>query len=202
MANNWKKIYAMKKQAEERLLKEKPNLRNESGIYVLARNDESGLKFAYVGQAKHLIDRLVSHLIGYNQRIDISLKKRGFYDEEKRPYGWKLYIFFYSIAILDYKEKETIKMVAQGGYQLYNRTGGSQGQGKVGIYDGQTSKGYRDGLKQGYLNCLKDVKEYFAKYLEYRPKTDKECFKKDGTYKDIYLKKNAEFKNLLEREDK
>lgn len=198
MSVNWKKIYAMKKQAEEKLMKVCPELKNESGIYVLTRDDESGLQFAYIGQSVKLIDRLVSHLNGYSQRIDISLKKRGFYDELKRPFGWKLEVFFYNESELDKQEQNYIYDYASIGYQLYNRTSGSQGQGKVGINDDQTTKGYRDGLKKGYENCLKDIREYFDKYLDYRPKVDKECFKKNGDYKEIYLKKNVEFKELLE----
>lgn len=201
MATNWKKIYAMKKQAEERLLKEMPSLKNESGIYILLRNDESGLKFAYIGQAKHIIDRLVSHLNGYSQRIDISLKKRGFYDHEKQPFGWTLDVEYCNEWELDAKEQQLIKIFADRGYQLYNRTGGSQGQGKVGIYDGQTSKGYRDGLKKGYKSCLKDVKEYFDKYLEFNYKRPN-CYKKNKEIKELFIKKFDEFKNLLEREDK
>ena len=199
MPTNWKKIYAMKKQAEEKLMKVCPELKNESGIYVLTRDDESGLQFAYIGQSVKLVDRLVSHLNGYSQRIDISLKKRGFYDELKRPFGWKLQVFFYDESELDKQEQNYIYDYASIGYQLYNRTSGSQGQGKVGINDDQTTKGYRDGLKKGYENCLKDIREYFDKYLQFNIKRENKAYKKNGyDFKEIYIKKFNEFKELLE----
>jgi len=197
MATNWQKVYAMKKQAQEKILKVAPTLRNDSGIYILTRDDESGLQMAYIGQAKHIIDRLVSHLNGYSQRIDISLKKRGFYDEVKRPYGWKLDCIYTLESELDDYEEMKIKEYALKGYQLYNQTAGKQGKGKVGINDWQSNKGYRQGLKQGYQNCLKDIKEYFIKYLNYAPKNDSYCFKKNGELKEIYLKKEKEFSDLL-----
>jgi len=198
MPTNWKQLYAKKKQAEAKLLKIEPRLTNDSGIYVLTRDDESGLKFAYVGQAKHLLDRLVSHLLGYSQRIDISLKKRGFYDEKERPYGWRLDFIFTLESELDEYEQRYIGGYAKGGYQLYNRTSGSQGQGKVGINDGQSTKGYRDGLKQGYKNAIKDVKEFFDKYLTFEYKNTPDKYKKGWEIKEIYKRKYNEFKDLLE----
>ena len=211
MATNWRKIYAMKKQAEDKLNKICPDLQNYCGIYILTRDDESGIPMCYIGQAKHLKDRLISHINGYSQRIDISLKKRGFYDEFKRPYGWKLdYIYTLERELDDYEEKY-IKDFALRGFQLYNKTAGKQGVGKVGINDGTSNKGYRDGLKKGYENCLKDIKEYFDKYLYFAIKTDSEVYRKPKNkaeresmqplYKEIYLKKLAEFENLMKGEN-
>ena len=44
----------------------------DSGIYVFTRQ-ENGFKYAYVGQAKHILTRLAQHLNGY-QHIDLSIK--------------------------------------------------------------------------------------------------------------------------------
>ena len=198
MASNWRKIYAMKKQAETKLLKIIPNLTNDSGIYTLTRFDENGFKFCYIGQAKHLIDRLVSHLNGYSQRIDISLKKRGFYDKEKRQNGWRLSVEYFDESELDEKETTQIKLFASMGFQLYNRTSGSQGQGKVGLNDGQSTKGYRDGLHKGYQNCVAYIKELFDRYLDYETKKEPQCYKKNGEIKEIYKAKKQEFGELLE----
>jgi len=209
MATNWHKLFAMKKQAEAKLNKMLPDLTNECGIYIFTRDDESGLKMCYIGQAKHLKDRLSAHLIGYQQRIDISLKKRGFYDEVKRPYGWKLDIIHTLEKELDDYEEMKIKEYALKGYQLYNRTGGKQGKGKVGINDAQSNKGYREGVIYGKKLMLREIKEYFDKYLEFRIKRSQEALRKPknkaeerGDYgilfKEIYIKKYIEFKNLLE----
>ena len=198
MPTNWKQIYAKKKQATETLLKELPNLKNDSGIYILARDDESGLKYAYVGQAKHLIDRLVSHLLGYSQRIDISLRKRGFWRPIDRPYGWILNVMYAKESELDNLEKNTIQEIASRGYQLYNKTSGGQGEGKLGINENKSPKGYRDGLEQGRKNALKEIKEFFDKYLIFAVKQDPSCYKVNGELKEIYIKKYQEFKELLD----
>ena len=55
---------AIEKKNKERLLKLNPRLNERSGIYFLTRIDENGFKYAYVGQAKNLLQRLASHLSG------------------------------------------------------------------------------------------------------------------------------------------
>lgn len=59
---------------KKRLLKVNPDLDNKSGIYFLTRVDENGIPFFYIGQAVHIIQRMCSHLTGY-QHIDLSIKK-------------------------------------------------------------------------------------------------------------------------------
>ena len=56
------------------------NIPNTSGIYIFARND-NGIKYAYVGQAKHLLTRIAEHFLGY-QHIDLSIKKHGLYSTD------------------------------------------------------------------------------------------------------------------------
>ena len=65
-----------------------PRLDESSGIYILTRQDENGFRYAYVGQAKHILTRLSQHLSGY-QHIDLSLKSHGLYSEDN-PYGWNV----------------------------------------------------------------------------------------------------------------
>lgn len=186
---------------KKRWLKVNEYLNENSGIYILTRFDENGFKYCYVGQAKKILTRLAQHLMGY-QHIDLSLKKHGLYNEDKNPYGWRVSIVECSESELDSEEQKYIKIYANNGYQLRNKTSGSQSVGKVGIDDNKPSKGYHDGLHQGYANCLKDIKEYFEKYLDYTTKSTNECFKKDGTIKEIYLRKYNEFKGIIENEKK
>ena len=70
-----------------------------SGIYILRRVDEDGIKYAYVGQAKHILTRLGQHLDGY-QHIDLSLKKHGFYSPDNKC-GWFVDTFIFEIEELD-----------------------------------------------------------------------------------------------------
>jgi predicted GIY-YIG superfamily endonuclease len=66
---NFRQVKAIEKKNKERLLQINPELDEESGIYFLLREDEDGFKYAYIGQAKHILTRLASHLTGY-QHID------------------------------------------------------------------------------------------------------------------------------------
>lgn len=193
MPTNWKKLYTMKKKAERELLEHYPFLNNESGIYILTRY-ENGVRFAYIGLAKRLLDRLISHMIGYSQRIDISLRKRGFYKPKENECGWDLMFYNYSEEELNNKEQEFIREYLNRGYQMYNKTLGSQGEGKISI-DDHSTKGYYDGVAYGYKKAIKEVAEYFEKYLDYDIKPT--LVKKDGTRTAISLKKYDEFAQLL-----
>lgn len=159
--------YAQVKEIErknkQRFLAVNPNLTDGSGIYFLSR-EENGIKYAYVGQAKHILTRLAQHLVGY-QHIDISLKKRGLYSESN-PLGWKVHFFSYQIEELDKMEQSYIRASANKGYQLYNHTTGSQGKGKQALGEGKSPKGYREGVAQGYKNARKFIAQLFEKNLE------------------------------------
>lgn len=161
---NYKQIYAINKKNEERLLKLNPNLDNESGIYFLHRVDENGIKFGYIGQAVKILSRLVGHLSGY-QHIDLSLKKHGLYDKDKNPYGWNVNVKHYPKEQLDEMEQYWIKEAANKGYQLRNKTSGSQGVGKQKIDEYKPSRGYRDGVEQGYKNASKEIAHLFDLHL-------------------------------------
>lgn len=167
---NYRQIKAIEKKNKERILKvcDVPDI---SGIYILTR-EENGFKYAYVGQAKHLLSRLAQHLSGY-QHIDLSLKKHGLYNEEENPTGWKIKLVLMGEMFLDSQEQFYIKEYADKGYQLRNKTVGGQGEGKRSLDNQKASKGYHDGLKQGYKNAQKYVANLFEKHLNYSKKSDK-----------------------------
>lgn len=167
---NYKQVKAIEYKNKQRLLAVNPGLNNMSGIYFLTREDEDGFKFAYVGQARDILQRLCSHLVGF-QHIDLSLKKHGLYSKEN-PYGWKVNYKTFPIRQLDEKEQYYIKMYALNGYQLRNKTSGSQGSGKRQIDEYKPSRGYRDGLRQGRKNTSREVAHLFEKHLDYVPKND------------------------------
>lgn len=169
---NYKQIKAIEENNKQRLLQVNPNVDESSGIYIFFRADENGIKYAYVGQAKHLLTRLAQHLMGY-QHIDLSLKKRGLYSKDNE-FGWKFYCYKFPIESLDEKEQEFIRKCALEGYQLLNKTSGSQGNGKEQIAEFRPQKGYHDGLKQGYRNAIKDVKHIIDKHLVVAIRPEKE----------------------------
>ena len=168
---NYKQIYAKKVERENRIKNICPDIPYKSGIYVLYRDDETGLHMAYCGQAINLCERCGSHLAEYDH-IGLSLKKRGFYSEDN-PYGWKLIFKECSRDDLDENEQLTIKQFANKGFQLYNKTSGSQGAGKTQIAEYRPVKGYRDGIKQGYKNASKEISTLFEKHLNFSTKSDK-----------------------------
>ena len=163
---------AIEKKNRYRLLDVNPELDDESGIYFLTRTDENGFRYAYIGQAVHILTRLAQHLVGY-QHIDLSLKKHGLYADDN-PYGWKIGFMHFPVSQLDEKEQYYIKMYADSGYQLRNKTSGSQGQGKAQIDDYRPQKGYRDGLKQGRINLARELSHIAEKHLEIRLKPEKQ----------------------------
>ena len=169
---NIRQAKAIEYKNKKRLLEINPKLDDKAGIYFLTRTDENSINYAYIGQAKHIITRLAQHLVGY-QHIDLSLKKHGFYDEKSNAYGYKVNFLHFSLSELDEKEQYYIKLYAQKGYQLRNKTAGGQGQGKSQIDEYKPQKGYRDGLSQGYKNAVKDIKHIIDKHLVVSIKPEK-----------------------------
>lgn len=171
MKSNFRKAKAIEHNNKNRMLSVNPNLDEESGIYFLTRTDEEGFKYAYIGQAKHVLTRLAQHLEGY-QHIDLSLKKHGLYTPLNQ-YGWKVGFLHCSEEELDTKEQYYIKQYANAGYQMRNKTSGSQGEGKKQIDEYRPSKGYHDGIKQGKKTLAKELSNIIEKHLEISLKESK-----------------------------
>lgn len=164
-AMDYKQRIVIQKSYEKKWALQNPLLTNTSGIYILTR-EENGFKYAYVGQAKHLLSRLANHFLGY-QHIDLSLKKHKIYDADKNPTGWKADFVMCSEAQLNEMEQKVIKAYAEKGYQLRNKTTGSQGEGKVALdVDQREPKGYREGIAQGEKKAKKVINVLFTKYLD------------------------------------
>ena len=166
---NYKKIYAVKKANEERILKVCPNCPNTSGIYFLLR-EESGFKWAYIGKARNLLSRLAGHLNGY-QHIDLSLKKHGLYSEDNKT-GWRVHFLEFPESQLDEKEQYYIKQYANGGYQLRNHESGGT-NGKIALDTRKENRGYYEGLNNGYERARKEIAHLFELHLDYKTKSDK-----------------------------
>lgn len=166
-----KKAKAIEAKNKKLLFAVNPQLNERSGIYFLTRVDENGIKYAYIGQAKHILTRLAQHLSGY-QHIDLSLRKHGLYSESN-IYGWKVGFLEFPLSELDEKEQHYIKQYASKGYQLRNKTAGGQGEGKAQIDEYKPAKGYRDGLKQGYKNASREIANLFDKHLNVSRKSEK-----------------------------
>ena len=162
MPMDMRQIKAIEKANKDKILKICPDVTERSGIYFLLR-EENGFRYAYIGQAKHLLTRLAQHLRGY-QHIDLSIKKHGLFSEEN-PYGYKVHFLEFPENKLDEMEQKYILKYANAGYQLRNKTSGSQGEGKQGISANKSSKGYYDGLEQGKKKSREFIADLFAKHL-------------------------------------
>lgn len=194
--NNWKnvaKAKAIEKANREKILKLFPDLNDESGIYFLTRTDENLINYFYVGQAKHILSRMCGHMTGY-QHIDLSIKKRGFYNEDN-PYGWKIGFLNYPEQELDRWEQHWILAYTQKGYQCrYNKTAGGQGEGKEKINEYRPSKGYRDGIAQGRKSLARELSSIIDKHLVVSLKPEKANNK-------VSQKQFEKFKELLDEID-
>ena len=144
---NYKRIFAIKKETEMRLWGICPEAAtHRSGIYFYTREDMDG-KHAYIGKAVDLTERTISHMNGYQQRIDISLKSRGFYSD-LNPSGWKLNVIYYPKAELDKWEQYWIDRYRKEGIDLYNvESGGTDGKTIIG--ERKPPKTYREGVAYG-----------------------------------------------------
>lgn len=189
---NIAKAKAIEKENKKRLLAVNPKLNERSGIYFLLRTDENGFRYAYIGQAtKSVLQRLASHLSGYQQHIDRSLRKHNLYSEDN-PYGWRVEFLNFPEDELDEKEKFYIKQYANAGYQLRNVSVGGQGSerdsGQIG--ERKPPKGYRDGLKQGRINLARELSSIAEKHLKIEIREDKKNNK-------VSQKQFEKFKELM-----
>ena len=186
---NYRQIFARKEEEKKKLLALNSQLDNQSGIYIFTRF-ENGFKFAYVGQALHLLDRLISHLQGYKQHIDRSLKKHKLWSKDN-PNGWQIKFIHCHQENLNAIEQQMILEYATSGYQMLNKTSGSQGTEKFAIVDNQR-RGYLQGKNDGKIATLRQIKVYFDKYLDFVIK---------GKETKIKARKLQEFRELLDEAD-
>lgn len=180
---------AIERENKKRLLEVNPDLDEDSGIYFLTRIDENGIKYAYVGQAKHILTRLAQHLVGF-QHIDLSIRKHGFYTHGN-PYGYKIGFLKFSESELDQKEQQYIRAYANYGYQLRNKTAGGQCEGKTQIDEYRPQKGYRDGIKRGKKSLARELSHIIDTHLtvELRP---------EKAHNKVSQKAFEKFKGLLD----
>lgn len=196
MTTNYRQLYAKHNRQRQQLLAVNPKLNDEPGIYFLLRNSEEGFKFAYIGQTRQgILSRLVSHLNGYEQHIDLSLRKHKLWSE-KNPYGWRVEFINCSIDRLDDLEKKYIKQYADAGYQLRNSSLGGQGANRASgeIGERKAPKGYRAGIQQGKKTLARDLKGIIDKHLEVNLKPEKKHNK-------VSQKQEKRFWNLLNEEN-
>lgn len=189
MPTDFRKLKAIEQENKKRLLEVNPDLDEDSGIYFLTRIDENGIKYAYVGQAKHILTRLAQHLVGY-QHIDLSIKKHGFYADDN-PYGYNIGFLKFPESDLDEMEQFFIKKYANSGYQLRNKTAGGQCEGKTQIDEYRPQKGYRDGIKQGKKSLARELSHIIDTHLtvELRP---------EKAHNKVSQKAFEKFKGLLD----
>ena len=187
---NFVKAKAIEAENKKRLLKINPRLDNKSGIYFLTRIDENGIQYFYIGQAVHIIQRMCSHLTGY-QHIDLSIKKRGFFSVDN-PYGWMINFTHYPVDKLDEMEQFWILEYTKKGYQCrYNKTSGSQGEGKEKINEFKPAKGYRDGIQQGKKTLARELSHIIDTHLQVSLKPEKQGNK-------VSIRAFEKFQNLID----
>jgi hypothetical protein len=136
-----------------------------------------GKKFAYLGKAVDITERTISHINGYQQRIDISLKSRGFYSE-LNPSGWKLNVLYYPKAELDKWEQYWIDRYRKEGVELYNvESGGTDGKTIIG--ERKPPKSYREGVAFGKMSLARELRHIITTHrFEIKPQKDNKITQK------------------------
>ena len=190
--NNIARAKMVEKRNKQFVLSINSTLNHDSGIYFLTRTDEDGIKYAYIGQAKHILTRIAQHLVGY-QHIDLSIKKHGWYTDDNLC-GWKIGFMNCPESELDEKEQHYIKMYAKHGYQLRNKTAGGQRQGKTQIDAYRPAKGYRDGITQGKKTLARELSHIIDKHLTVTLQDGKE-------YNKVSQKAMEKFNALLDEKN-
>lgn len=171
---DFKKLYAKHKRQREQLLAVNPNLNDDPGIYFLLRRSEADIKFAYIGQSRTVLTRLISHLNGYEQHIDLSLKRHKLWSEDN-PYGWRVEFLNCPVEQLDALETYYIKQYADAGYQLRNSSLGGQGANRASgeIGERKAPKGYKAGVQQGKKQLARDLSHIIDTHLEVKIRDEK-----------------------------
>lgn len=171
-----------------------PEINNECGIYLFYRKNDKGENCVYIGQAKKLLERTASHLLGYKKKnpshVDKSLYKHKIYSKDN-PFGWRLKILCYcNVDKLDLLEKQWIEFYTKTFCKVYNVTGGGQFDKAedVGERYEVKLKTYRNGKNIAYNKAKEYVKTMFDKYLDYTIK---------GKTNKIKERKLKEFKEFL-----
>ena len=124
-----------------------------------------------------------------NQRLDLLHANRVVCAFQYRG-GWKIDFNSYPEVVLNEMEQLFIKEYADRGYQLRNKTSGSQGEGKTQIDDYRPQKGYRDGIQQGRKNMARELSSIVEKHLKIELRADKANNK-------VSQKQYEKFKELL-----
>lgn len=171
---------------KKRLLKVNPKLDDGSGIYILWRTETHG----YVGQSKGILTRLAQHMAGYEQHIDRSMKAHGLYSEENKG-GYKIDFFHCPVSELDEKEREYIQKAIDAGWNVKNKTGGGQDEGKEKIADYRPAKGYRDGIQRGKKSLARELSHIINTHLVVSLRPEKMNNK-------VSIKALDKFKDLLD----
>ena len=93
-----------------------PEMQDRSGIYIFYRTDEEENVIArYIGKSENsILGRCASHLNGYIQHIDLSLRSHKLYSEDN-PTGWREVVG--STGIKDFAQ--WIERLEQFGYKNY-----------------------------------------------------------------------------------
>lgn len=171
---NYLRAKAIEQKNKEQILRICPDMQDRSGIYMFYRADENGNVFArYIGKSEtSLIERCASHLNGYKQHIDKSIKNHGLWSEDN-PTGWQVCVLEYCLPQeCNEREQWYIRFCQKIGASLHNvESGGTTG--KTDINERKPTRGYRDGVAQGERNVIKKIANLFDLHLKAVTKADK-----------------------------
>lgn len=181
---NTEQYFLSKQKWKNKIFKEY-NIKNESGIYIFYRH------IAYIGKSSEkdgILGRCAGHCVGYSQHIDKSLKTRKLTCDGGQ---WKIKALCYcSENEVDDKERQFIEAYSKQGFELLNVENGGNA-GKEDINKRAERKGYNQGKVYGYNKAIKEVAEFFEKYLTLSVKKENViCNRKLGQFKNLLIGDN------------
>ena len=160
-------MFITKAKIEKQLKYACPNIEHKPGIYFYTREKlEQGGGFAcYIGKSVDVLERCISHQCSWQQRIDISLKHRKYYSKHNLN-GWRLNVLYFPEELLYEKEKYYIALYQSKNYEMLNIESGGAKE-KFDINERKSGKTYTQGVEYGEKKAIRQVKEFFDKYLDY-----------------------------------
>ena len=96
----------------------------------------------------------------------------------ENPNGWDINFIRCDVSELDKREQYFIKMYANSGWQLRNKTLGGQGEGKAGLDNAKQPKTYTEGKAYGRKQVLAEIKHIVDLHLVVAVKRDNKNDKK------------------------
>ena len=163
---NYQHYLINNKEMQKKISQNYPDIKPYSGIYMFYR------PVAYIGKSSEkdgILGRVAAHCLQHSQHIDNSIHSRKLSCDGGQ---WRVKALCYcDKSKVDEMERKLIAEYQNKGYELLNiESGGSAG--KEDIAKRAERGGYNKGKAYGYNKAIKEIANFFEKYLDVSIKKD------------------------------